>query len=89
MAEGTIREIEKWENQNNLNHKLSSNYFDVLKILKHREILEVLETTSYGNPRLYGIASNIEKQIHSLNNVSKELLNSIYKNNKYEGELPF
>lgn len=89
MADHTIKEIRQWENDNDLNNKLSSNYLDVLKILKHREFLEILETTSYGNPRLYKINTTIDKQIHKLNKNASNRLKKILKNNKYEEDLPF
>jgi hypothetical protein len=89
MADHTIKEIRQWEHDNDLNNKLSSNYLDVLKILKHREFLEILETTSYGNPRLYKINTTIDKQIHKLNKNASDRLKKILENNKYEEDLPF
>lgn len=89
MADHTISEIREWEKQNDLNNKLSSNYSAVLKILKHREIVEVVETTSYGNPRLFKLKKGFDKQVHNLNSEAKKILNKIIENNKFEEEFPF
>ena len=89
MADKTIKEIRRWEHQNNLNNKLSTSYSDVLKILKHRNLLEIVETTSYGNPRLYRIKNEAEKQLHKLKESTNKVLTNIVNNNKYEDDLPF
>lgn len=53
QADSTITEIVQWETSIGLLPTLSENYHKALNNLVDRQLLEVSETTSHGNPRLY------------------------------------
>ena len=73
-SDETINKIQYWEFENGLNNKLSFNYDNCLKILKFRDILEVEESTSYGNPRLYKLKDGFSNQLSRINKNSKAKL---------------
>lgn len=81
LAKETIKDIQDWERNKFLNSKLSANYNTALKILKFRDVLDIEETTSYGNPRLYKIKDDYLFQLKNINKESKRILNTIIDNN--------
>ena len=81
LAKETIKDIQVWERNKILNSKLSTNYNTALKILKFRDVLDVEQTTSYGNPRLYKIKDDYLYQLKNINKESKRILNTIIDNN--------
>lgn len=87
MAEDTISKIEKWQLVNGLNSNIDVYYEDVVATLCERGILEVAETTSYGNPRLYTMPINKYDQIRGSQKVIKKIRSIIIE--EYHDALPF
>ena len=88
-ASEQITDIKLWEEQNNIESKLSNNYNFVLKIINFQKLTEVESTTSYGNPREYKIKDEYVQQLNNLNVKCKEMLKGVLLRNKVEEELPF
>lgn len=69
MAEDTLKKIENWQLKNNIEKGITvDNYEDILSNLSERGILEVSETTSYGNPRRFTLPLDIYDEIRNLSN---------------------
>lgn len=77
MSGHTLREIEKWERENNLSEYLSNRYTSVLQKLFDRKLLYVKEYTSEGNPRLYGVEVEIYKKLKKVILESNEQIEQI------------
>jgi TIR domain len=71
-----IENIKVWEEVQELNHSLSTNYEDALRRFEMKNITEVSETTGYGNPRELSIKEDVKKE---LLNMTDELLSKIDK----------
>ncbi len=69
-----IENIKVWEEVQELNHSLSTNYDNALRRFEMKNVTEVSETTSYGNPREISIKEEIKNE---LLNMSDELLSKI------------
>lgn len=69
-----IENIKVWEEVQEINHSLSTNYDNALRRFEMKNITEVSETTSYGNPREIIIKEDIKNE---LLNMSDELLSKI------------
>ena len=86
-ASEEIEKIRLWEEDNTLNSKLSRNYDTALRIVIYHGLVEVLSTTSYGNPKEYKMKDEYIEQLTNLDVESKNVLEKVMKNNKFE--LPF
>lgn len=86
-AEGQIRHIYMWEQENELEHRLSHHYDHALDKLKFKKYVNVFSETAYGNPREWILKSEIQEQLQTLSNAAKESLNKIY--NRALLKLPF
>ena len=86
-ANEEIEKIRLWEDENTLNSKLSRNYDTALRIIIYQGLVEVISTTSYGNPKEYKIKDEYIEQLTNLDVESKKVLENVMKNNKFE--LPF
>ena len=82
MAEAEITRIKNWEEQNNLNNKLSSSYEIALNIVKSQDLVDVASETSYGNPREYRFKKEYAKQLFSLSQRSSDILSRVMVSNK-------
>lgn len=97
MASSTLPIIEKWQVRNNLSNYLGDRYESVLSKLEERTMIEVKETTEYGNPRLYKMNSSyyrkIKESVLSNQNEVNEIKDSIPKRKNDESisdfNLPF
>ncbi|MBN3584827.1 toll/interleukin-1 receptor domain-containing protein [Algoriphagus aestuarii] len=69
-----IEKIKMWEEVNELNSKLSSNYEIVLQRLEMKNVTEVSDFTGGGNPREVAIKDNIKTELLEM---SDELLGKI------------
>lgn len=69
MAKETLKDVEEWEQQHNLQNYLSTRYESVLIKLEQQKILSIAEYTEPGNPRLYTINNknylNLKKTIRN------------------------
>ena len=69
MAKETLKDVEEWEQQHNLQNYLSTRYESVLIKLEQQKILSIAEYTEPGNPRLYTINNknylNLKKAIRN------------------------
>ncbi|WP_215148860.1 DUF4062 domain-containing protein [Exiguobacterium sp. s91] len=83
MAKDTIVHIKRWEDDNNLENRLSSNYEKTLNKMFQRDALKVEEITEYNNPRLYSITKDnyldAKKYIQNNNEKAKKLKLSFRK----------
>lgn len=86
-ASEEIEKIRLWEEDNTLDSKLSRNYDTALRIVIYHGLVEVLSTTSYGNPKEYKMKDEYIEQLTNLDVESKNVLENVMKNNKFE--LPF
>ncbi len=77
LADKTTKAIEKWEDDNCLDHTLSDNYPEALNFLKSRGFIFVKEETAYGNPRLYGVNKSIKNQLSNLSELSQSNLRKV------------
>lgn len=84
MAEVEINKIIKWEEQNNLNNTLSSNYEIALNIVKAQDLVEIASETSYGNPREYRLKKEYGQQLQSIKGRAKDILSRVMESNKKE-----
>ncbi len=82
MAEAEITRIKNWEEQKNLNNKLSSSYEIALNIVKSQDLVDVASETSYGNPREYRFKKEYAKQLFSLSQRSSDILSRVMVSNK-------
>ncbi len=82
-----IAKIKRWEEINDLNNKLSSNFQGVVGRLQMRQYVEVSEITSYGNPRQVKLKSEIESNILDLPQKILQIISATFSKNKQQ--LPF
>lgn len=69
-----IENIKVWEEVQELNHSLSTNYDNALRRFEMKDVTEVSQTTGHGNPREISIKEEIKNE---LLNMSDELLSKI------------
>ena len=86
-ANEEIEKIRLWEEENTLDSKLSRNYNTALRIVIYQGLVEVVSTTSYGNPKEYKMKETYIEQLTNLDLESKNVLENVIRNNKFE--LPF
>ena len=75
-TEETMKQIEEWEQKNNLQSYLCSKYESVLTKLEQRKILSITEYTGPGNPRLYAIS---DKNYRDLKKTIRDNLDAVQK----------
>jgi len=93
MAEGEIQNIRNWEEVNELNDYLSSNYDTAMNKLKLRNFLDIYSKTSHGNPREFILVESISNHLLDLpGNIHRVLTNTkekYHKRNINTMDLPF
>ena len=87
MAEGQIKGIKLWEEENEISNKLSSNYDSALRSLIYKQLVEPSSYTSYGNPREYKLKNEYIEQLMNLSNEAESVLKTVMENNSVA--LPF
>ena len=76
LQDVTVDKIIAWENEHDLDHTLSDNYEIALGYLISNNYVFIKETTSYGNPRLYGVNDNTKEQLDKLSDSAQEYLSN-------------
>lgn len=67
MAEDTLKKIENWQTVNKIDQGITvDNYEAILANLSERGVLEVSETTSYGNPRKFALPLSRYDELRNL-----------------------
>ncbi len=61
MAEAQIESIKLWEDKNQLDSELSSNYGSCLELFVQYDLVYESSWTSYGNPREYSLCPSLRK----------------------------
>jgi len=89
MAPSTIKQIQEWENEENINSKLSSNYSEALRRIIARGFVQVESSTSYGNPREYKLKEKYLGELVDLSAAAQSKLNEIVTNISIDDNLPF
>lgn len=83
-----IEKIKVWEDVNELNNKLSVSYGSILARLEVKNLIEVSEFTSHGNPKEYELISEFANELIDSDALISELFEKVASDNKKE-ELPF
>ncbi|MGQ7869610.1 toll/interleukin-1 receptor domain-containing protein [Sunxiuqinia sp. sy24] len=83
-----IEKIKVWEDVNELNDKLSSNYESILTRLEVKNLIEVSALTSHGNPKEFELISEFSNELIDSEEMVTELFEKIATDNRKE-ELPF
>lgn len=79
-----IENIETWEDIQELNNSLSKNYAEVLRRFEMKNLTEVSEITSHGNPKEIKIKELIQKEILNHPEVFEKKIAEVIKNNPKE-----
>lgn len=77
-----IERIRFWEEENNLQNKLSQNYDSALNKMKYKNFVDVHSTTSYGNPREWILIEPYKTQLFELDKKNYSVLEKIAEKNK-------
>lgn len=87
MADGQIKDIENWENKNEIEPILSKDYGKCLSAFIHNRFVYESDWTSYGNPRAYTLCVSLKNLLFD----KREILSNELQNikNEYHFELPF
>lgn len=86
MEEHEISDIKKWEKEEFLTGILSENYTRAVNKFNRRQLIQVDELTSYGNPKQYILKESISKSLLNLPEKVEKRLDEVIK--KYN-DLPF
>lgn len=87
MAEAQIEDIKLWENKNQLDSELSSNYGSCLELFVQHDLVYESSWTSYGNPRQYSLCPSLQEFLF---NCPKEVLEETQNvKQAHNFELPF
>lgn len=87
MADGTMKEIQRWHSGRGILSELHSYYEAVIDNFADRGLLEPKEFTSHGNVRLYMMPINIYDELRDLSNEAKHKIASVVNNCIHD--LPF
>ncbi|MYL18265.1 hypothetical protein GLW04_00090 [Halobacillus litoralis] len=83
MEDDTISLIKDWEGENNLSNELSSSYSAIINNLLDRNLLVVIEETSYGNPRLCSLPIEIFNQLRNMSDEAMVQFNESMENVRF------
>lgn len=87
MAESQIKDIKKWEQKNELDNTLSSNYSSCLSVFIENHLVFECSWTSYGNPREYSLCTSLLTYLHSSDFQNKDEIEKVKQNHIIE--VPF
>lgn len=89
-AEKQIEHIRFWEEDNDLQNRLSRNYVYALNKMKFKNFVNVYSNTSYGNPREWILVEPYKTQLFELDDATYSILEDVAeKNRNIDIELPF
>lgn len=81
-----VENIKIWEEVQELNHSLSTNYDNVLRRFEMKNITEVSQVTGHGNPREISIKEGFKIELLNMNDELLSKINVILQRNKQTSE---